>query len=95
MGNLRDFLYGLAIHPLSNQFIKNLQTSCGVKGGNDKSHEKTFAYVFFRFSSMLGEEVYSLIPLLYWVALYIGPSFALNFGGLCLGGHYLRYMNNV
>ena len=90
MGSTRDFLYNLAVHPISNQFISNLQSRCGVKGGEDKSHEKTFWYFSFRFSSMLGEEVYSLIPLIYWIAPDIGASYNLNFGILCLGGQLLK-----
>jgi hypothetical protein len=94
MTTLRDFLLKLAVHPLSNQLIRNLQVACGVRGDNDNSHEKTLWFAYFKFSSMLGEEIYSLIPILYWGGLFIGPAYALNFCCLCLGGQLFKVQSS-
>lgn len=90
MNNARDFLLNLAVHPLSNQLIRYLQVSCGVSDKDENFHKKTLFYKYFKFSSMLGEEIYSLIPLLYWGAIFIGPAYALNFCCLCLGGQLFK-----
>ena len=48
----------------SHQVVARFQRICGVQENGVASNK--LLYYYFKFSSALGEEVYSLIPLLWW-----------------------------
>lgn len=74
-----DFLLNLVWHPLSDSIIYNFQKICGIRE-DEKLYNNSFTYIFFRFYSFCGEEIYSLLPFAIWYCLPIAPAVISAFG---------------
>lgn len=68
--------------------VEWLQAACGVRTVTDKNWH---FYALFRAFSTLGEEIFSLMPLLFWFGWpTVSLPFATNFAGVILLGQYLK-----
>ena len=70
------------------QAIVRLQAVCGLRSERDRS---LVPYVFFKIASTFGEEIFSLMPLVFWYGFpNIALPFSTNFVGVILTGQYLK-----
>jgi len=68
--------------------VANFQRACGLRPDGTASNK--FLYYYFKISSAAGEEIYSLMPLLFWVSFPVGLSFLTNFLVLQLAGQLTK-----
>lgn len=90
MDKIHSMMYKLVVHPISNKFIGDFQRLCGVKSSPDESYKKTFLYWYFRFFSMTGEELYSLMPFIFWLTPPLSAGYILNFGFICTTAQFSK-----
>jgi membrane-associated phospholipid phosphatase len=81
---LHDVLHPFVTSSRSNEFIADLQASCGLQQDGSRSGAlANILYVYFRSASMAGDEMFSLIPVLTWYVYPLAAPFNTAFG-LCL-----------
>lgn len=78
----------LVSHKYSNYFIYQLQTYCGIQ--QDGSITNNHLYYYFKFASMLGEESYSLMPLVIYFYYELSQSLITYFICFLLCGQILK-----
>lgn len=68
--------------------VEALQAASGLRSPTDKD---TLPYVFFRLASSFGEEIFSLMPALFWFGFpHIALPFSTNFVLVILTGQWLK-----
>lgn len=97
---LHTLLLPVVIHPYSNLFISTFQRLMLVQTEEDMKKNgprspivRFFAgliYLFFKTCSVTGEEIFSLMPLLFWFYFPISVPFATNFGVILTAGQVFK-----
>jgi membrane-associated phospholipid phosphatase len=64
--------------------VANFQRMCGLQA--DGKVTNRFLNIYFRIASTAGEEIFSLMPLVFWMALPVAASFLTNFLILQIAG---------
>ena len=80
------FLHDLVTHPASDRVIADFQTLCGVT----KTKKNLPLHVYFKAASMMGEEVFALIPLLFWIVPNLALPYMTHFGIILTLGQLLK-----
>jgi len=88
VSNIRKTLYPLATSPWGIRMVASLQRTCGV----DKEGRPTnaFLHAYFKIASALGEEIFSLIPVLWWLNYSIASQFMHRFLILLTAGQLTK-----
>ena len=81
-------LLTLVSHPLSDNFISKFQSFCGVNCHGKASNN--IIHYCFKIWSILGEEIFCLLPMLLWFFLPLGIRFVTNFGIILTLGQLLK-----
>lgn len=68
--------------------VANFQRVCGLQA--DASVTNVFLNIYFRLASTAGEEIFSLMPLVFWLALPVAISFLTNFFILQIAGQLTK-----
>lgn len=88
LSSIRQTLLPLVNGDTSNKIIVRFQRICGLK--KDGMVSNKCIYYYFRFSSACGEEIFNLMPLLYWIYYPLAVSFTTNFAFLLMTGQILK-----
>ena len=83
-----DYLSPIVNGEHSVQMVANFQRLCGLNA--DGSVSNIFLNVYFRLASTAGEEIFSLMPLLYWMMLPVAVPFLTNFMVLQITGQLAK-----
>lgn len=86
---VKSFLHSLVIHPVSNKFISSFQALCGIDIATGRIKNYTLYYLF-KFSSMTGDEMFALLPLIIWFAFPVAIRVIMDFVLLLLSGQILK-----
>ena len=89
MQSIGKFLYFAVTNRHSNAFISKFQTLCGLIPENNKVENKS-AYLFFKFISAMGEEIFSLLPLVVWFYYPVSFNIFTNFLFILLGAQLAK-----
>lgn len=72
----------------SNAMVANFQRMCGLQA--DGKVANTFLNIYFRVASTAGEEIFSLMPLVFWMAIPVAVPFLTNFLILQIAGQLMK-----
>jgi membrane-associated phospholipid phosphatase len=86
--SIHNILFPLVIHPKSNLFISNYQRLCGIS--EDGKINNNILYYFFKIMSFSGEEVFYLLPTLFWFWLPLSIPFLSAFGFTLTVGQWAK-----
>ena len=73
---LWTLLHDLVTHPESDRIVSTFQRLCGINGAD----RNAFFDTYFRIASACGDEIFALIPLLFWLCPEISLVYITNFG---------------
>ena len=76
--HLHVLLLPLVSHRFSNKFVSDFQSFCGLRADGNVQNKPL--YFFFKTASLTGEEIFALLPILYWFAIPLGFPLGTNFG---------------
>lgn len=82
------YLKPFALHPVSDSFISYFQNCCGISSCG-KANNK-FLHYYFKFASATGDEMFGLIPILFWTSLPTAKTFILAFGIFLMTGQIIK-----
>lgn len=86
--SVRSLLLPFVISDIGNKLVERLQQLCGVKSVTNKN---IYFYMIFRLASGIGEEIFSLMPTLFWFGFpAIALPFSTNFGLILMTGQVLK-----
>ena len=88
MKSIREVILPHVTSRQSHEFVMRFQRLCGVK--EDGIANNKILYYYFKFSSALGEEVYSLIPLMWWYNSHLTIRFMHRFLFLLGAGQLVK-----
>jgi membrane-associated phospholipid phosphatase len=70
------FLHGLVTSEISDRVVSKFQIFCGIGKNNQRN---VFFDTYFKISSACGDEIFNLIPLLFWLTPEISLAYLTNF----------------
>jgi hypothetical protein len=80
------FLHNLVTHSASDRVVADFQAVCGVT-----ETKKNFPlHIYFKAASMMGEEVFAFIPLLFWIVPELALPYMTHFGIILTLGQLLK-----
>lgn len=85
---LNKLLMPIVIGEHSIEMVANFQRICGLQA--DGKVANWFLNIYFRLASTAGEEIFSLMPLLFWMALPVAVPFLTNFFILQITGQLTK-----
>lgn len=85
---IHSCLLPLVCHPLSNEIVAGFQKLCGIDEKGNTNNK--FFYYLFKLASTTGEEIFSLMPLLFWLSIDLAVPFVTNFGFVLTAGQLVK-----
>jgi len=85
---MKTILRNIIELPSANMILMKFQRFCGVSA--DGKINYLVLHYYFKLSSTLGEEIFSLIPLLFWFSFRYATVFMTNFGITLVCGQILK-----
>lgn len=85
---IHDFLLPIVSGVESVETVARFQRACGIE--KDGRISNRTLYVFFRFASTAGEEIFSLMPVLFWVCFPVAIPFITNFNVMLVTGQLIK-----
>jgi len=74
---IRTYLLSAVESVTLNKFIESFQRFCGISNGKPKN---LFLHFYFKLASALGEEIFYLMPFMFWFSFENAIVFVTNFG---------------
>lgn len=79
-------LHSVVTSPTSECIVSNFQKLCGVRG----KHRNAAVDAYFRLASACGDEIFSLIPMLFWLTPEVSLAYITNFGIILTTGQVVK-----
>lgn len=89
VSKLRKAFYPFATSPSGCQVVASFQKICGVHPSTG-TPSNPFLHAYFKIASALGEEIFFLIPVLWWLNYQIACNFMHRFMILLMTGQLLK-----
>eukprot|EP01038_Epipyxis_sp_PR26KG_P006012 gene6012-8282_t len=86
--HIHEIFYKLALGDSAYKILSLFQNVMGVRP--DGSVSNSLIYYFFRLASTTGEEIFALVPLLYWLYFPLATPFMTNFFFLLMTGQLVK-----
>jgi membrane-associated phospholipid phosphatase len=76
-GKINELLLPVVTSDQSVEMVANFQRLCGLQA--DGTVTNRFLNIYFRTASLAGEEIFSLMPFLFWICLPVAMPYTTNF----------------